>query len=656
MLTIVINNLYELEVPNESIKYNMQVNDIADLESRQCNYTDSFSIPRSSKNTNILKGLGLVGDISNYPYERITADLLDNGVAIVRGGWLEVQETAAEYKINIRDGIIDLFKAIENKTFGDNVDLSEIDHNKTLATVIDSFTNEDYRYIINDYGGKTHTANGTKINIDYLVPSVRAKYLWNKIFSTFGFNYQGDVFDDTDFDDLWLTYPKGNNVADNTINYADLKSLFTQSFLPPNNIPLQTYKTWNTLNTVTNGSLISNFSYVALENGPYSVKVKAKGLTRYFVFKGFPSNSDPTEYRLVIKVNGVQVNEFFSNNTQYDFTMNLVSGDVLDYEITDAQSNASLFPGYQILNFFDFLTLEEITLKISKYDSIISFSEELKNLKITDFLKEIINDFALTPFVDKNNNYIFKTFNERLLADEVDWSSKYKQRNSENYTPKTYGQRNYFRQKYNDDNAIYDDGYFDVANKNIADSKNISTSIFYAKEKDFAPFYINATTTETVVPNLLWEKEVSENTGVQEVKYKSLANRFYLIRTQTITKNSVLRSEKFSTEQAVTSLPIARHFFTSYKDFVPKYYGNIKLLLDNFRMHKIRLAVNCIDIHNLDFDKVYYFDQEQNYYLLNKLSYENGKLSNGEFFRIRKTIIDTCEVSTLSSITYNLPS
>lgn len=653
MLTIVINNLYELEVPDQDINYVMQVNDISELSSRQCNYTDSFSIPKTAQNVNIFNQLGYVGDISNYPYEKVTADLLDNGVHIIRNGWLDIQETNKEYKINIRDGSIDLFKAIENKTFGDDVDLSEIDHNKTLNTVVESFTNEDYRYIINDYGGKTHTENGTKINIDYLIPSVRISYLWNKIFSTFGFNYIGDIFSTTDFTDLWLTYPKGADVAETTINYADLKSLFTQSFLPPNNIPLQTYKAWNTLNTVTNGSLISNFSYVAVETGSYSIKVKAKGLTRYYVKRfGAFGNSNPLEYRLVIRVNGVSVNEFFSNNTQYDFTIDLVSGDVVDYEITDAQSNASLLPGYQILNFFDFLTLEEITLKIEKYNSLISFSEELKNLKITDFLKEILNYFALTIFVDKDNNYIFKTFDERLLAGSVDWSEKYKERTSETYTPKSYAQRNYFKQKYNYENAIYNDGFFDISNKNINESKTVTTSIFYSHEKDFSSFFVNVTTNEFVLPTLLWTKEISENSGVQEVKYKALSNRFYLLRTQTITKNSVLRSEKFAIEQAVTSLPMARYFFTFYKDFTAKYYRNIKLLLEDFRMHKIILKLDCIDIHNLDFDKIYYFEQEQNYYFLNKINYKNGKLSNGEFYRVRKTELVNCFISNLTSITY----
>jgi hypothetical protein len=81
---------------------------------------------------------------------------------------------------------------------------------------------------------------------------------------------------------------------------------------------------------------------------------------------------------------------------------------------------------------------------------------------------------------------------------------------------------------------------------------------------------------------------------------------------------------------------------TTYKDFTPKYYNNIKILLDDFRLHKFRLNLDCIDINTLDLDKVYYFEQEQQYYILNRLTYENGKISAGEFYRIKYTEADLC--------------
>jgi len=133
----------------------------------------------------------------------------------------------------------------------------------------------------------------------------------------------------------------------------------------------------------------------------------------------------------------------------------------------------------------------------------------------------------------------------------------------------------------------------------------------------------------------LWDKEVSENNGIQEVKYKPLSKRFYFLRSETITKNAVLKSETLGLYLSVTSLPIARFNITAFKDFVPKYYGNIELLLNDFRLHKIKLALNTIDFINLDFDKIYYFKQEQNYYFLNKITFEKGKLSNAEFYRVK---------------------
>jgi hypothetical protein len=640
MLSIIINGTHEIDIPQENIKYTLQNNDIADLESRQCNYTNSFSAPKTYKNVQTFNQLGLVGDVSQMPYQKVTATLLDNGIPIIVNGWLDFRETTNEYKLNIRDGSIDLFKAIENKTFGDHTDLSEINHTKDLTTIINSFTNPNYRYIINDYGGKTHTDNGTKINIDYLIPSVNVKYLWNKIFSTFGFNYIGNIFNHIDFTGLWLTYPKGISISDIVVdNYADLKSVNTGSFLLPQNIVSPVYRDWNNLNTVTTGSLLFNFFYIAAETGSYEIKFKAKGLTRYRLrSKNNPSfffNTDPIIYRLVIRINTVHVFEFFSNDTEITQTINLNTGDILDYEISNAQDNFMLFPDFDIQNFFDFLTLEEVSLKINKYNTTISFSEELKNLKITDFLKEILNRFALTIFVDKDNNYIFKTFNERLQSEVIDWSDKFKERTSETYTPKNYAQINYFKHKYNDDDASYNNGSFLIDNKNLKDNTDVLQSFIYSPEKDIDNFFINNSHNENIFPTLLWDKEVSENTGSQEIKYKSLSNRFYFLRFENVNENAILKSETLLVEQSITSFPMARFYMTLYKDFTPKYYSNIRLLLNDFRLHKMKIALNCIDIHNLDFDKIYYFEQEQNYYFINKINYENGKISGAEMYRVK---------------------
>jgi hypothetical protein len=103
----------------------------------------------------------------------------------------------------------------ENTTLGD-LNLTGLTHTKDVATVVNTFTATTlpYKYILADYNGQatyTSTSGGTSattINVDYLVPSVKVSYLWDNLFSTYGFTYSGSIFSSPDFTNLYLTYPK----------------------------------------------------------------------------------------------------------------------------------------------------------------------------------------------------------------------------------------------------------------------------------------------------------------------------------------------------------------------------------------------------------------------------------------------------------------
>jgi len=629
MLKILLNNEY-LEIAQETIKYTKQCNDISDLSSRETNYTDSFSIPKTPNNIQIFEGLGLNNDVSQIPYLKNTAQILDNGMPLVKNGWLDVKETTSEFKINIYDGIIDLFKAIENKTFGEDVDLSEINHEKDLPTIVASFTNEDYRYIINDFGGKTHLSGG-EINVDFLVPSVRVKYLWDKIFTTFGFNYVGNIFNSSDFEGLWLSYPKGVESPVLTLYCEFLDFDYGQGILynlaRPNNLP------FNTVNFFF-GNVMQSNKYVIPETGYY--KMLFKGIEEFS--QGFSGNF----FRPIsLRVNGVTILNNQSFN-EISIILPLNIGDVVDTaNLTRRRSGTRAVRDFRELKIYKFTNTD------------VSFTDEFKQLRITDFFKEIINRFALTIFINKDGNYIFKTFDERLQSGVVDWSEKYHSRFSETYTVKSYAQQNIFKQEYQDERNDYNDGFFSISNIKLLDTKIIINSKIFSAEKDLISFNINNLSSELVTPTLLWDKDPVEGGGIN---YKPLNKRFYFLRNKTINKNAVLKSEIIGASQSVTSLPIANFNITSFKDFVPKYYGNIEFLLNEFRMHKIKLALNSIDFINLDFDKIYYFLQEQNYYILNKITFEGGKLSNAEFYRIRYTEVDLCSnfIANDDSITISL--
>ena len=76
--------------------------------------------------------------INGFEDDRIFATQGDYGL-------FQCSEPCHEKLYSNRDFV---FKAIENKTIGNDLDLTNFEHEKTLSTVINSFTNDYYNYII----------------------------------------------------------------------------------------------------------------------------------------------------------------------------------------------------------------------------------------------------------------------------------------------------------------------------------------------------------------------------------------------------------------------------------------------------------------------------------------------------------------------------
>lgn len=196
---------------NTNIKHTIQVNDIAEVKDRQASFTNSFNIPKTPNNIQLFSGLGIHSDSSRIPYEKPSCQVKIEGFDLIVKGWLNITDTNDDYKIYIYSGIIDFFKTIENKTIGKDLNFSEITPYKGITEITQSWSNENVKYLLADYGGQTHYTSGTEtiINADFLVPSIRLKYVWDKIFAVFGYEYSGSIFEEEDFLNLWIPYPTG---------------------------------------------------------------------------------------------------------------------------------------------------------------------------------------------------------------------------------------------------------------------------------------------------------------------------------------------------------------------------------------------------------------------------------------------------------------
>lgn len=641
MVELIVNGeALELD-HNTNIKQTKRIGDIFDIAKVNASYTNSFSVPKTPNNTRIFQGLGLVGSSSQIPYQKVPASLKDSGFDLIHNGWLDVKGTGDVYKLNIIDGIIDFFKEIENVNIGD-LDLSEINHTKTLDTVLNSFFNNgDYKYIIGDYNGKNIFEN--LINIDYQVPSARYKYLLEKIFTHFGWTWSGSIFSNEDYLNDWVTFPK-SPFEENTEPVV-IATMNKGQFVDSNPISVGSSNTTWKFENVTSwdnsnldeGTLLDNWKYVAPENNSYLINVKSKGFFLRKVWNpilGINGSYQtlPTAFYIIVKKNGQQIGQpliVFNANDDYQTTYDgyLQSGDIIDFEFRAYTVGTGSNPQIPIS-----LNIQFAEVNISRTPNPeVSFSDEFKDFRVTEFFSDFLRRYGLTVIPNNDNRILsFYTLDERLdVSNGIDWTSKFVRRTNEIYLYGSYAQRNLYKQKYNGANERFNDGILEIDNKNLQNEKTLFTSPFYSRTNDISSFLDNS----FVYP--IWTREPKESeTGEIEIAYKGLTGRFYIIKDKIYPGLYFFISEISGDSHPASNFPILDGKNTHYADLIPEYYQKYSQLLNNCKVHEFEVALSLLDILNLDFTKPVYFEQEASYYLINKVDYESGKTSKLEAIKI----------------------
>lgn len=655
-MRLIINNFTIQLSDKTKITRTLQVNDIVSLANRQSNYTNSFSIPRTAHNVIAMQKLGIIGINSQVPYQRNNCYLYaDSGEVLVYNGWAIINSTDKEYKIHVYDGNIDLYKAIENKTLSE-LPLSEINHTKTLANVISSFDIDSlYKYIIADYNGKS-LYSGSKINIDYLVPCANVKYLWDKVFEFYDFTYEGSVFDTFNFTNLWLTYPKGvlSTIEDELVYESD-----GMAFVANENSPIilanPTLSNIKTTYLIQNSNILNTLDSIYLNRhfkpsvaGVYRLEFSADVLAQMFVA---PSPFTPsiwgdefifTELWLGKNSEGISSSEDVVLIQKLADLVSPVSSVNINtlIEINENESVCFILKTKSNSKAISRAIVTNDSFKISKVESeIIDFSGAFIDLKTRDFIQEICNRFGLTPFKDKySNHYKFLTLYELLQDNEiVDWSAdvnKFVQQTNERYIYGTYAQINNLVYKYNDSESTYNNGVIEIDNINLEANKNIVSSFIYSPEKEKT----NQLFKDTNVYKL-WNKEPKDD---GTTTYKGLDKRFYFMRYDEyfFDTTKTIGSEILGTETIINSAPYESFYKLPFNDVVQDYYVPIGQILNSSKIIDADIYLTEKDIVDIDFSKLYWIKELNNYFILNKISnFDTKGITKCELIKVDYTPI-----------------
>ena len=623
----------------EKVTYTIQVQDLADVSSVASSVTTSFKLPKTKNNYEALKSLSLPSDTSNLPYLKNVCKLYNFGTTLIDNGWLKINNSDEEsFNVNIENGIIDFFKAIEGKTIGNDLDLTDTNHNKDLITVINSFERNDYTYIIADYNGlNTYLKGGVNyINVDYLVPSLNSKYIWDKIFTSIGYTYSGSVFNSELFTNLWVTYPKAPPTKTDDEQLPD--PVLRLSTNKTGNIEFVEDLTYDIIefdleNVSTNDNAFLNNKLIVKHTGTYNLKSIIDGYADYVVTDNYGDENGSEKSFLLpaLRINGVI--KLFSN----DDTLNLKQGDIVEFLCTWYGLSGSYIVRIReiVFNSYDF-KLYQIS------QQVVDFGSEFLDVSLSEFIKEIMMRFALTPFIDVESKHIkFLTLSERINTNNVkDWTDKFVKRTDENYIYKDYAQRNWLKHKYNDENATFNNGFLSVSNQTLQPQKDLYSSKFYSFNNEITSFY-DSDFTNNSFP--IWNREIKETinndttppTKTYDVNYKGLSNRFYFIRRKILPKTINIGSQLLRIEETANDVAIVDTKNLSYSDAVNNYKDFVKVLNDT-RIHEIELFLNINDLLDLDLESLYYFSQENQYYILNRITIDlTNNINKGEFIRVK---------------------
>ena len=621
----------------QKVGYTKQVNSLKNLSSRQTNFSKSFKVPATPKNVKNFEGLGMTGTNSNMPYQKNTAMLFVGNLCLVVKGWTIYRgKKGNDFDINIYDGNIDFFKELDNVKFGD-IDLSELSHTKDVTEIKSNWENDNdyYKYLLADFNGKTHYDIGedTFVNTDYLVPSVKTSYLWQRIFDTFGFTFSGTIFDTQAYKDLFLTYPKGVSSGENGDEYAaisyssqDMPYAAQERFYPVFHQP-DFHNAIDIQNVISQGSFLP----CSWSPGYYYYQVPESGFYNVTVSGSLTVNSPLIDYAVV----SLGVNMHQSQPSGFGGMQFLAQGNQNDTYDIDYDINDYFNAGDTIMIFYyrknrnsGFFTMPDSSglsyeFKINKIDqTAIDQTSFFKGLTPKDFYREIMWRFGLTPFPSKDSDHLdFLTYDERINGEVEDWSDYYigsEEEDSEEYILGDYAKRNYFRFKYNGEEQDFNDGYFDIENENLDDNVNVITSKTYSPNEFPVPFLIGNQNEDIPVLEL-WEKEVKQEDGETVIEYKARDSRFSFVKERVLNTAVNIGSEQLGETNSATKLRVVENADYSFQKLKEEYYSPMDLLFNRVLVITTKFRLNISKFDSFDLKKRIYVKQKGGEFLVNKM-------------------------------------
>lgn len=611
-----------VELGANKISQNYQINDLAELRDRQLSYTNSFTVPLTPSNIALMDYLGVSGSRSKRPYKRVPSKLIVDGIELMINGYAVVRSLGDKgYKINIYDGNASLYEVLKGRRMND-LNFSELNHYLNMDSYTGSFANtEGYIYCLGQFG--VGYVNGI-IDIINQTPAIFKHTLFKYILEEAGFTYEAEFLNDPEFLREVVIPIRGYDQIGEEETLTS-KGSTTSNTLSRFDYALKDMEEFDDQFNLTDVGL----SDISISGGnkliigvaglyKFSISLTYSVATGNVYFYTKYNGSDGATHILPIGSSGVTDN--------FVFYIQAEVGDEISYWIG---GNAS----YGTANKFEI----DYTASVGgDYNSVtgglfIDFALIMPDTSQIDFLKDIMQQYGLMFQTRRTSDHYEFIKMETLLNDRAgaeDWSDKLSSRGSSVYTIGSYAKENFMIYRYGDDEElkiVSYDGTLLADNDVISSEKTLFSSIYTISDK------YGERSLEDIFAIPLWKEEDVD--GVPTVKSLETAFRSFKMKMtgQTITYKF---ADIVGTTTIVGNIPFLSLENMDYDFYIENYYPAFRRILDEQLKRTVSLYLTPLDIYNLNFFKLKYFEEFGQYFYLNKISgFKNEKRVNVELIR-----------------------
>ena len=598
---------------DEVVPLNKQVNDIAEMQDRQSDFTAQFRIRKTRAMIALFELSGEVGANTTFPYKKQTCKLMQDSVEVITAGEMILDKKDDQYYyVSILSGNRSFFNLIADKKLAD---ITLADHDWTIANIKasqDSVALPDYLYPLcepSDDGGIASVAGNT-VNMygGFIWPFFKVSKLWDEIFSDAGYSKSGDILTDDRFLSMYMP-----------INNLNITKGSSDKYL---------YSVWWIGSHTTVDDELLAFTGATLINGdadflrgyyilPYS------GTYKIIVTVWQPFGFSPT---LTVYLDGAPDGDMTIINT-------FLIGTTYEYEVTGMASQPVAILTTAFLCHFYSIAITEITGAILDYSSTIIAANHLLDFTQIDFIKMICNMFGLIPEVTPRDRKIkFWNYSDlyKNMAIARDWSAYLSEREDESeFKYGDYAQNNLMNYKESDD-VIEDQGkgIMQVEDETLQSQKDVIDLPLSTCDE-----VIIATTIPTTVSRIAFNKY--DNKAGAYAQEKTIDARVVYVKRATGRTFVVYDAVGLGGASAsIVDVRIASSLEVSFSTLVTN-YASLSRLLTRTNLRRAKFNLPVYEVAGLKHNVPVYLSQYKAYFYVNKINnYVSGRLCTVDLIKL----------------------